>query len=125
MFVVVSSILVAFALDAWWDGRELRQDERQNLIGLRAEFSTIARMLQQEQTLQAEVASVVDTLLMLTGPAATTPPDFKRLLNRAFVARTLDVSTGTLDALMAGGRLEILRNEQLRSALAGWHGTLL
>lgn len=125
MFVVVSSILVAFALDAWWDGRLLRKDERQNLIGLRAEFSAVTRQLQEEQMLQAEIASVCDTLLAHTGPAPTIPPDFKRLLNRAFVARTLDLSTGTLDALMAGGRLEILRSEALRSALAGWHGKLL
>ena len=34
--------------------------------------------------------------------------------------RTSDISNGTLDALLASGRLADIRDDRLRSALAGW-----
>ena len=37
---IVGSILLAFAIDAWWDERLERAEENEQLIRLRAEFNT-------------------------------------------------------------------------------------
>ena len=36
--VIVGSILLAFGIQAWWDGLQEREEEREVLIGLEAEF---------------------------------------------------------------------------------------
>ena len=36
---IVVSILLAFAIDAWWDDRQERIEEREVLLGLKSEFS--------------------------------------------------------------------------------------
>jgi hypothetical protein len=36
---IIASILVAFAIDAWWQDRQERKDERQYVSSLRQEFS--------------------------------------------------------------------------------------
>ena len=40
---VVVSILLAFAIDAWWDERKERDDERDVLLALKAEFEANAQ----------------------------------------------------------------------------------
>ena len=46
---IVASILLAIAIDAWWQNRQVRVDEQEVLVGLRAEFAanreTLARHL--------------------------------------------------------------------------------
>ena len=37
-FAIVVSILLAFSIDAWWDGRKDRQQEQEILLGLEIEF---------------------------------------------------------------------------------------
>ena len=43
--VVVSSILLAFALDAWWDEHELDQDVAQELQSVRRELEENRRLV--------------------------------------------------------------------------------
>ena len=38
MVLIVASILFAFALDSWWDQRQLVTEEREILLGLQEEF---------------------------------------------------------------------------------------
>ena len=38
MVVVVASILIAFGLDAWWDGRKERSEETTILLALESEL---------------------------------------------------------------------------------------
>jgi hypothetical protein len=125
MFVVVASILIAFGLDAWsgWYGD--RRDEHEKLLGLHADFTAIAKQLQQQVLKHAQSVAATDSLLQLTGPdAQSDTAQVQRLVNRALIASTLDVSSGTLNAILAGGRLEVIRNSELRSALAAWEGVL-
>lgn len=43
--VIVVSILLAFALDAWWDSRGQRREEIQVLENLRADFQVAGSQL--------------------------------------------------------------------------------
>ena len=59
MVLIVASILLAFALDSWWDERRDRVEEGEILQGLQEEFrlnrSTLERRLAQHTKEQAEL----------------------------------------------------------------------
>jgi len=46
---ITTSILLAFAIDAWWEDRQLRRDEQQVLMGLQREFDSIRQVLLTHQ----------------------------------------------------------------------------
>ena len=47
---IVASILLAFAIDAWWEERALRIEEQQVLQGLREEFFSVHDVLSQHRS---------------------------------------------------------------------------
>jgi hypothetical protein len=126
MFVVVASILIAFALDAWWGWRNDRKEEHEKLVGLKAEFTAISNAIRRQAANHTTGYIAVDSLMLLTGPSAdpAMAPRVEPLLQQAFVPSTLDVSSGTLNAILASGRLEVIRNAELRRGLAAWDGNL-
>ena len=44
---IVASILAAFAIDAWWDGRQNLAEEVELLVGLTEEFEENARRIDE------------------------------------------------------------------------------
>ena len=123
---IVASILLAFAIDAWWQDRQDRSDEQEILAGLKSEFvanlDTLTRHLaytrRDVQTLENIVtliesnqssnanSIVLETFIEMTTPATT------------------DLRNGTLNALLSSGRLEILQSKKLRILLAAWDGVM-
>jgi hypothetical protein len=123
---IVVSILLAFAIDAWWDEARERSRERTVLTGLRAEFEANrtrlgANLAQHEGTHEAAVA-----LMDLSDSGAALPPDsMAYLLRRVFVdAYSYNPSGGVLEGLIASGELGLIRDTELRGLLASWPGQL-
>lgn len=118
--VIVVSILLAFSIDAWWDNHLEQQREREHLESMRAEFqaslSGLDGVLASIQGHAKDVESFI-ALLKAAGDEPVLIPG--SLLGSAITWRTSDVSTSTLDALMASGDLNLLRNVELRANLAG------
>ena len=51
LLVITTSIVLAFALDAWWDARGDRVDERKLLVALHEEFEAVkAELLAARRT---------------------------------------------------------------------------
>jgi len=123
---IVGSILLAFAIDAWWDNRQIRIDEQQILLGLRAEFTANHELLSRDlaSNLQ-DVQSLVDLLSLIEGGQSD---DIKSIalaaLEEMHSPKTSDLGSGTLNALLGSGRLEILRSRKLRIQLTNWNGVI-
>ena len=120
--MIVVSIVLAFALDAWWDdvaeGRQLRQqlgsvqeEVRGNRDLVLFQVDLMERIVGAGRELveamdsgasQGELVSVPDTLVWLS---LNTP--------------TLDASFGAIDALVSSGQLALIPDPALRSRLAG------
>jgi hypothetical protein len=122
MVLIVASILLAFALDSWWDERKTREEEREILIGLHDEFTygrglLIDRIEQHETDLRK-----LETLLAATHEGKWTSNVFSidATLAAMIAPPTTDLGRGVLDALISSGRIELLRNRELRVLLAGW-----
>jgi hypothetical protein len=120
--VVVASILIAFVLDAWWDGRQLHSDLRHELASVGREVAENRRSVAYEiHALERIIAASEATASSLE----TAPPG--RLVAIAdtliwfvaFWSPTLDLSFGALDALIASGRLAQIEDAELRLGLAG------
>ncbi len=124
--VIVVSILLAFSIDAWWNNRIEQQREREQLKSMRAEFQASLPGLDAVLTSVQGHAENVKSFIALLKAAGDEPVLIPgHLLGSAITWRTSDVSISTLDALMASGDLNLLRNVELRANLAGLPAFLL
>ncbi len=124
--VIVVSILLAFAIDAWWSDRIDQRREREQLFSMLTEFRASLSGLDEVLASVQEHAKNVESLIALLKAAGDKPVMVPgSLLGSAITWRTSDVSTSTLDALMASGDLNLLSNVELRAKLAGFPAFLL
>jgi hypothetical protein len=124
--VIVGSILMAFGLQAWWDGRVARARERDQLQALRIEFhedlSTLDGLLESVQRHGRNVDALV-ALLRESGTGQVTIPD--SLLGSVVTWRTSDISTSAFDAIVASGNLDQISDPELLRGLATYPAYLL
>ncbi|MFV1988025.1 MAG: hypothetical protein ACC682_12150 [Gemmatimonadota bacterium] len=120
--VIVGSILLAFTLDAWWQERATRDWEFDQLHALRAEFAGNGELL--DDAVGRHDQKIQDVAQILKFLQAARPGDKKiysdRVLSSLVAWNTSDISTGTLNALLASGGLGDIRDDRLRSELAAW-----
>ena len=118
---IVGSILLAFAIDAWWDEIGDQRSERVLLEALDAEFKKNQELLDEQIGVYQRRTSAASALLSLGSGATNPEPD---ILNShwRWVIRggTYDPSTGVLDAAVSSGNITVIRDSELRVALANW-----
>jgi hypothetical protein len=119
---IIVSILLAFAIDAWWADREIDQWQSTQLRALRDEFTANFEGLEDIVRTHDSNAKILESLI-----AQMQGADDETLLTVSNIAlvplvswRTSDISTGTLDALLASGKLADIDNSMIRRALAAW-----
>lgn len=125
---IVVSILLAFAIDAWWDERGERLEEQRVLQQLTEEFEAVDGQLEfyvamDERTLRnvSRIDSLMQAALEEGRPAIMARDSTLRwLVTQGTFAPTLP----TLDGLRMSGRLTLIRDEELVAALAAWPGQL-
>jgi len=119
---VVLSILLAFAIDAWWDGRQEKGRERDLLAGLRTDFESSRPGLEGRLTLARRMAAGTVGLLDRIEARGTARdvivPD--SLILAVLGGPTYEPATNTLDAAVASGEIELLESVELRTELANW-----
>jgi len=128
-FVIVGSILLAFAIDAGWSERQERKQESRLLENLHAEFSETKQLLIAELPRHtARKNSSLEAALFSSTSSAFASSEI--ISNpRAFIAGWIGYSTthpktGVLDGALATGQLGIISSDELRSLLAGWRRVL-
>lgn len=124
MVLIVASILLAFALDSWWDERRDRTEEIEVLHGLQKEFrlnqSLLAARLQKHEVDLANMEILLDAAIR--GQWSSEQPGVDQALASLISPPTTDPGNGVLGALIGSGRFELLRNRSLRARLAAWAG---
>jgi len=123
---VILSILLAFAIDAWWDGYQERGRERELLEGLLGDFQTSRAGLESRRELAERNALGTQLLRNAVeehrGVGAVEVPD--SLVLAVIGGPTYEADTNTLDAALASGEIELLRSAELRAELATWRRSL-
>lgn len=122
--VIVASILLAFAIDAWWDGQQERSEEERVLVSLRDEFEAKRPALEAAAQVHELVLEAATRVLELTGPSPRLPPptELDTLVQNLLRDWTYNDRRGALNAATGSGQLSIIRNEALRTTLAAWPG---
>ena len=123
---IVVSILMAFAIDAWWDERQIRIEEQQILHGLKAEFIVIQKTLARDKAEHLTGLKFLENLLLEfeNGPSENAGSVLDVALLSLVSPSTTDIGNGTLDALLNSGSVEILQSRKLRAKLAAWPGVI-
>ena len=116
---IVLSILLAFAIDAGWDERKERAEEREILVSLHVEFE--ANRIEAADVIQAH-ENAVQSVAALMGMSqdeilSLSAVEVERQIRFFANPRTFDAVRGTVDALTSSGKLGILRDRELREAL--------
>jgi hypothetical protein len=119
---IVASILLAFAIDAWWGDRDSRKQLGLELANVMSELEDNRKRVELEIALLGRITLAGSTLLdaMSANERITTVivPDSLAWLTTVW-SPTLDASFGAVDALVSSGRLAQVENPALRSGLAG------
>jgi hypothetical protein len=115
---IVVSILLAFWIDAWWDGSKDRQEEHEILIGLEVEFVDLADRLDRWAQRNKQGMELIGQYLS----ASVGEMDLRSIemtFVSASISNILDVG-GALDSLFASGRLERISDRAIRARLVKW-----
>ena len=120
MVVIVVGILIALAVDAWWQQHQDRRAERETLAAVYAEFQeNDARYREAIRTHDEIVQAVVAVL-------AASPDDCGEQVAESlglavYRWQTFDAASGETDLLIASGRLALIQDADLRRRLASWN----
>ena len=120
--VIVAGILLAFAIDAWWDERQERVEEAKILLGLKNEFSRyrdeLTNGIETNTNSRHMVAELIAATRSNSWNSETVPVDLA--LSTLGDTPTHDFGGGILDAVISAGRLEMVSDYELRIMLASW-----
>ena len=120
--VIVVSILAAFGLDAWWDGRVELGETRAQQETLSAEFSATRNdLVTLRETLESLRAQVAALLPHISPDAALLPIDsLNTMIDLTFRLGTVELGMGSVEALLASGGLAAIPDNDLKALLASW-----
>ena len=113
--VIVGSILLAFGIDAWWEGRQERQEAEQQVELLGAEMVRNRDLLQLSDSFARNARTGLDTLIaaMSPTPTALSLDSVQQLLRPGLGMADLDFEMSALESVLASDLLDLRRDSAL------------
>lgn len=117
--LVVASILIAFALDAFWEEFQERGDLHDDLANISLELEENRGRVEYHLDMAQRMVAAFDVVIgaIDSDQTAATVPDTSLWLTA--ITPSLDASLGAIDALLASGRMAVVENPELSRRLAG------
>jgi len=124
--IIIASILLALAIDAWWESRSERIEEQKALVALEQDFVSASDDLAYQLLVRDSALVAANAILSMTGPNATAAhgDSLALLIPRVIRLGTFNPPLGTLDALLGSGDLRLIQDGELRAALASFRSAL-
>lgn len=122
---IVGSILLAFAIDAWWENRIEREAEQWLLERLRADFLVIRADLEivDEEHRKATDACIDLLNLAEAGEPLPMTTEVDAMVARAFISsRTFNPGSGAVAVFLNSDASKLVRNQPLADLLVKWSG---
>lgn len=123
--VIVASILLALAADAWWDGRQDRSDERSSLELIDRDLTDAIAQLQEFTVLMdGSLTAALSTYQALSGP----PDQIDRstvsaAIVRASLRRTISLPSAAYTDLITTGNSRIISDRSLRDEILRFYAS--
>lgn len=118
--IIAVGILLAFSVDAWWDGVQSGRDLERALSAVRTELEVNLRLVEGSISAQRRVSDVGMELLTMTGPDASVEIAARAedLLVSFMPTPQTRPQVGALNSLLESGRLDEIDSEELPALLA-------
>lgn len=125
VLLIVGSILIAFALDAWWDGRAREGHEREALRALAEELRSSRVELDSVVAFNEGRLAATRYFHELSADDVIDLPydSLLQAMEAGGGGMTFDPSLGATEAIVAAG-LDLITSAELRARIAAWPGTL-
>lgn len=121
--VVVAGVLIALALNSWWQERQEARAEQRLLMALLDEFTANQPKLKAIRAFHEELKGTGHTLLAIAAtPSFVIPADSidQLLADVTWWASYTTLESTVLEAAAQDGRLELIQTDSLRRLLTGW-----
>ena len=120
--VIVGSIHLAFALDAWWDSQSREAELREQAHVVAGEVASVSAAVQRVQRSHELAANLT---AHLSAALREVPEGAEIVVSDTLVGpllpqATADVSTGSIDTFVAAGGLELIEDEETRGYFLEW-----
>ena len=121
IFIVVAGVLIAFGLNAWWVERSERIEEQTHLRALIRDFEQNVGLYEELITRAERSSNASLELLQLARKQPDADPvTVGGLLGPVFSSYRKKPALDAYEALVASVGLTLIRDEKLRTALAGF-----
>jgi len=119
--VIVAGVLVALAVNAWWQGRQDRQMEISYLQQLQVDLDASNRELAQAHEAVQDMAEAAASVLHeFWRRDQRTDADIRRQMAKPLRSGRVLPVLGTARSLIASGDLRLIQSAVLRSAIPGY-----
>lgn len=121
--IVVAGVLIALAMNSWWQVRQDARTEQRLITGLLDEFSANQPRLAAIRAFHEDLKSTARTLLSVSSapPSDLAADSVDQLLaDVTWWASYTTLESTVLDAAVQDGRLGLIRSDSLRQLLAAW-----
>jgi len=121
---IIVSILLAFAIDAWWEDRGDREAEQLLLKRLRADFVEMQAAIKFLEEEHREASSACVALLNFPdGEPLPATPEVDRMIAIVFLtSRTFNPGSGAVAAFLSSEGAKLVHNQPLADLLLSWSG---
>ena len=122
--VIVTSILLAFGLDAMWEQRNDGAAEVRLRASLVREFRSNRKILEETMAGVRTGLGRIDTVAAMTPAQLLALPEDSAWVYLDDLSRpyTAELSSGITSSAVSSGTLALIRDEALRESIAGWLG---
>lgn len=119
---IVASILLAFAIDAWWDSKVDQSRSEAQLRSLAIEFGEVDLHLQTYEGQLLSLRQAVAEFLSHVGPQTDlqSMDTLNSLIDLGFRASTMELPAASQQALLVTGDLSAVSDDKLSALLATW-----
>ena len=102
---IVVSILLAFAIDAWWEERQERVEEAEILVGLEQEFLDIQSLIESKLQQYSQMKTAVAELLVAYEQKAWQYEEMSldAAVQWLITPTSIEFGGGVLDAVISAG----------------------
>lgn len=123
--VIVASILLAFAIDAWWDEQGARDAEIEQLTRVAQEVRSNSERLEEKLRTIERAIEATEEFMSWMGPepANVTPAVYHEHWHKFFSIGMFSLARAASQEYLATGIAGKARHQEIRSALAQWHSS--
>jgi len=124
--VIVASILLAFGIDAWWEGHQLREDERALLEELRTTLSEDMARVAEDADTMAAVQDRLESLIRMMDSGTemdSADPEYHAAFSGLHRFVVVQMRYGPYETLKARG-LHLVSDQSLRVQLTSLYEDL-